>query len=1150
MRRRPLRALLAVVVTAGLAVPATLLAPTAATAAPAPSTSAPVFVVDAETLPSGAGSAGPLDLTAGGNAVDWVHVTGDGEDRARDTDSVIAVRNLDTLHAGDIGTLDDSPYAYSWTGGTPTRSAEGVTTGAVYSYDHSTVGPTTREAGYQVSVSSGSRPRTVTLIGGVWQAAATVTFSTADGGEAEVRRSISANGTSQVQRWTVQVPADVNLVVTSTLTETRNPDGNVSLAAVTVNDAEGSVGGHAALTSSAPPATMDLSALGSTDWLHLDGATLDRKAGVDPALTLASLGTRAVSPQGDNPVKYLWSDGTPTREQAGTTTGGVFLADSDDLSHPAGWSLTAASAGVPRTLQLVAGVWQANATVSVTYGSSTGPTATSTELAAGGNALSRLFTVDVPADTAVTVSARLTSRSNGDGNVTLGGAALAPTPTVRQALQALADQVEAADLPPVDDAVLAQVARELGAAKALLATTDPSDLDLRVERVRLQTAWDAVQHAAAGQRYSYQSNPGLVSSFGWEGDHDAPIAYVDGSYRLRDHDNLTVTFGVPDVPGTIDWHNAEGFLPAFVSTYAKGGLKHTVTSFADEVTVSGHRYEIAYSRMTTKNTTQETQTLPRVSKQLVGLNKAAKQTTVKPGRTVVRDYAIGADRFGGTYDWPSDSRLKDRGGFDKHYRHMRDYWEKRLDKVADITRLPDQRLVDAYKAGYIYTLIIRDDVNGKKELHVGENGYDELFDHDTIGIVSTLLTIGDFTYAKDYLSTLPAQLQYDDAKWKFSWPFALYLQRTDDTAFVRSQWANISKQTHMIETDRIDGGTGIIKKTVAIDSEGYWTVDDWSALAGLTTYRYLAERLGDRTEAAWAKAEYDDLFHVVTAQLQETITKFGLDYIPISMVEPNETGPRKDPRDANWASMFLFGQWAWDGYLFGAEQSGLMLDRIDQTYAHGFERRKDVSDSEDNFGGYPHGYYSSAYNAGYGSTALRGEQYRDKGIKAYEFMIDHAQSGPFGWWEGVDYPNAASPWDIEHAAGGGGSNQHMWGQATATKVLFDSLIAQKSDGTLIIGRGAPKDWIAKGQKIALKNYPTLGGGRVGYKTTSTGTKVTITFSGKVKKADAFSIELLGLKDNVKKVSVRGAVVDEAAGTVRMKSSTKKVTITLRHAVQR
>jgi hypothetical protein len=73
------------------------------------------------------------------------------------------------------------------------------------------------------------------------------------------------------------------------------------------------------------------------------------------------------------------------------------------------------------------------------------------------------------------------------------------------------------------------------------------------------------------------------------------------------------------------------------------------------------------------------------------------------------------------------------------------------------------------------------------------------------------------------------------------------------------------------------------------------------------------------------------------------------------MVEPNETGPRKDPRDANWASMFLFGRWAWDGYLFGAEQTGTMIDKIDDTYTHGFERRKDISDTIYNFGGYPHG---------------------------------------------------------------------------------------------------------------------------------------------------------------------------------------------------
>ncbi|SDU88372.1 hypothetical protein SAMN04488544_1422 [Microlunatus sagamiharensis] len=1144
MPRPRRRTLLATIVVGGLMVPAALTSP--ALAAPEAGPAPTAYVVDAETLPSGAGAAGTLDLTSTGG-LDWVHVTGDGTDR-KDVAEQIAVESLHP--ATPTGTFGDSPLAYRWSDGRPITSSGPVTTGAVYSYDHSTVGPTTGfDAGYRVSVPAADEARTLTLVGGAWQAAATVTVAE-DGGTTVWQRGLSANGSAQVQRWTVQVPAGEGAVVTTKLTETRNPDGNVSLAAVTLAEAD-AAGSAAALASASTPATMDLTALGADDWLHLDGATLDRRTSGDHPLALTNLGTRAISPQGDNPVRYSWSDGTPDTEQAGTTTGGVFLAASDDLAAtPGGWSLDVAAADRPRSLRLVAGVWNAAATVSVTYGGATAPVATSTELSAGGNAVSRLFTVAVPSGSAATVEARLTSRSNGDGNVTLGGVALAPTPSARQALQSLFDQVDAADRPAISADTLAQLDREVAAARSVLADTTATEAALRRARARLQTAWDAAVHEAAGQRYTFQSDPGLVSSFGWEGDVDAPIAYIDGSYKLRDHDGITVTFGVPDIPGTIDWHNAGGYLPAFVSTYTKDGLRHTVQSFTDAVTVGGRRFEIAYSRMTTTNTTKTTATLPVVSKRLVGLNAATSRTTVKPGRTVVRDYAIGADRFGGTNAWPTDAKIKGLGSYDKHYSHMRRYWDDRLDEIADIERLPDERLTDAYKAGYIYTLIIRDDVNGKKELHVGENGYDELFDHDTIGIVSTLLTVGDFTYAKDYLSTLPAQLQYDDAKWKFSWPFALYLQRTGDRKFVQSQWANISKQTHMIETDRIDGGTGIIKKTVAIDSEGYWTVDDWSALAGLSTYRYLAEQLGDEGEAAWAKAEYDDLFTVVTAQLQATIDKYDLDYIPISMVEPNETGPRKDPRDANWASMFLFGQWAWDGYLFGAEQSGLMLDWIDQTYAHGFERRKDVSDSEDNFGGYPHGYYSSAYNAGYGSTALRGEKYRDKGIKAYEFMLDHSQSGPFGWWEGVDYPNAASPWDIDHAAGGGGSNQHMWGQATATKVLFDSLVAQKSDGTVIIGRGAPEGWVAKGQKIKISNYPVLGKGRIGYSTRSTGTKVTIDFTGRRGGAKAFSVELVGLKDNVKKVSVRGAVVDQAAGTVRVPATTKHLTITLEEAITR
>ena len=224
-----------------------------------------------------------------------------------------------------------------------------------------------------------------------------------------------------------------------------------------------------------------------------------------------------------------------------------------------------------------------------------------------------------------------------------------------------------------------------------------------------------------------------------------------------------------------------------------------------------------------------------------------------------------------------------------------------------------------------------------------------------------------------------------------------------------------------------------------------------------------------------------------------------------------------------------------------------MIGLIDDTYAHGFERREEVSDTIYNFGGYPHGYYSSAYNAGYGSTALRGEEYRDAGIKAYQFMIQNAMSGPFGWWEGVDYQSDDSPWDVAHAKGGGGSCQHMWGQSTASKVLIDALIAEKINDKIIIGRGVPKEWITANQTFSVSNHVVEQGKKVGYaiQTSPDGKEVTITFTGD-QTTIPFSVELINFKNNIASVS-GNFEFDQEAGIVTVPAGTKSVTVTLKSA---
>ncbi len=594
----------------------------------------------------------------------------------------------------------------------------------------------------------------------------------------------------------------------------------------------------------------------------------------------------------------------------------------------------------------------------------------------------------------------------------------------------------------------------------------PAQVSLLTEEVPVS----AVQVVAPTNQFSIpvviENYPGVI---GWEADRDGVIAYIDGSFSVRDGKDTRYGFGIYNQPASLKWYNSEGFLPCLVTEFERDQATVKIMNFGDQVSLNDKDYVAIYSRVSIFNHgSNSIQLAPSPTKGLVPLTGSSE--TVQPGETIQHDYVVAADRFGKNYAWPSDAALAGDGGWDQHYAHMKEYWTSRLGEIVDITRLPDERLINAYKAGFIYTQIIRDG----DDIHVGENGYDMVFDHDSLGILTTLFTLGDFSDAKALLSALQAQTQYDDAKYKNSWVWALYLLKTGDVDFVRDHFAKIKSNTHKIEDD-LSGPGGIIKVTNDIDAHGLWTVDDASALFGLTTYAYLAGQLGEASEAAWARDLYSRLLTAVNARLEQTQTENDIGYLPCDLNQSNNANRCRDPKDANWASMLLFGRWYWDGYLWGAQQSGPMLDSIDATYAYGFNRLVNVL-PEHTYGGYPGN--STGYNAGYGRSGLRGVAYRSEAILDYIYMIDQTQSSPFGWWENIN-PPGNTPWEGTHPSSGGGACPHMWGQSFATTGLLDSLIVEKSDGTVLVGRGVPDAWVAEGQVIELTNYPISDNRRIG-----------------------------------------------------------------------
>jgi hypothetical protein len=687
------------------------------------------------------------------------------------------------------------------------------------------------------------------------------------------------------------------------------------------------------------------------------------------------------------------------------------------------------------------------------------------------------------------------------------------------------------------------------------------------------TAMPAVASATTAPPYSCAPNGptgsqtvygtfGDASVIGWAGNSQGVVACLGGSFWVDTSGpdagpgsastapvtGTTYGYGVYDDSPTT-WTNANGYLPALVTTFHRDGAAISITNFGDQVSIGGNEFVIVYSRVSVSNPTGAAISVdPQASAGLIPLNSAS--DTVPAHGTVNHDYAVPADKFGGSYAYPSSSAIVAAGGFDQHFAHMRSYWNGQLAGIAQITQLPDASLINGYKTGFIYTQIIRSGA----ELKTGANGYDQEFSHDIIGILANLFTQGYTTNAHALLDRARYvsgnQPQYVDGVWTYPWVWAIYLLKTGDMSFVKANFAtegptgktepSIEDTAHLIAADRTGPG-GIMEETNDIDANGYWTIDNYEALMGLWSYHWLAQQVGNTSEASWAATQYSSLLAAVNKTLNATIAASHLNYLPCSMIEPNTGNRCVNAEDANWAAPFLFGRWAWDGYLFGAPLNGPGLNLIDATYKYGFARLAGQL-PPNTFGGYPTQYYSTAYNAGYGEWGLASNDYRDQGILSYQFMIANGQSGPYSWWESQQFPNPGSPWTGTHPEAGNGSSPHAWGIANANMVLLDSLAAQRSDGSLVVGRGVPNAWVSSGQVISLANFPTTNGRHLGLKISTSGKTVTLTLTGDAPSGPV----LFQLPAFVNAIAHASAgTVNEATGTVTLPPTLRTVTVQLR-----
>ena len=613
------------------------------------------------------------------------------------------------------------------------------------------------------------------------------------------------------------------------------------------------------------------------------------------------------------------------------------------------------------------------------------------------------------------------------------------------------------------------------------------------------------------------------SILGWEGNIYAPFAYLSGSFFARgvtgtyaqgsaSYCGTMFSFGVYDAyahpAGSVRWTMGSGYLPALTTAFTSGSIAVSLTNFADSVTIGGHPFELVYSRVSITNHGTAAVTVdPQPSSGLASLGTAS--SAVAAGQTVNHDYVVAVDSFGSTTALPAGATLTSGApAYDSAYAAMQAYWANRL-SVVPVLELPDvtlpntgslsnpgTALSDAFKAAFIYTHIIQ---SGAAQFSAANN-YDNLLNHDVPEILANRFTLGDFQDGPNLLLTARISEAtnypeyganwYWDGVWKSPWPWAIYLAKTGDVAFVNkyfhddsggaSAWGP-SLYTMMHEIPGQTAADGYLDTSNDNDSMGRWLFDDYSAFIGLAAYKYVATVIGNTTEATWADGKLTSLMSATNKALMTTQQANGFSYLPCEVNVPSTADRCNTPTDANWASAGFYGQNAWDTFLMGGNPTGIVGDpaQVDGLYKWGFGRLSG-SLPYPTMGGYNATGYSTADNTGYAEGALFGTQYRDLPITSYAWQIATTTGGPNAWWEASKLtPDPNDAWAGSHVPVEFGACPYAWPLAGQTLALLRSIVAEglaagsgasaKFTRPVYVGRGIPDAWVAAGQTIGASN---------------------------------------------------------------------------------
>ena len=261
------------------------------------------------------------------------------------------ISNYTLLGSNNPGRFTGARVAYSWSGGTPTLSTPGSTTG-IYFYG---IGN-----GYQLTLPADTTERTLKLYIGLWHARGRFEARLSDN-SAPAFVQVFDNPTGILDTVVTlnfsAASSGASLIIEYIVEDNYGQSfGNITLQAATLM---GGMAGDGTISGStvSPPASANLSVEGSLDWAHwglANPSSFNHKSGVTQQISnYTLLGSNNPGRFTGARVAYSWSDGTPTLSATASTTGIYFFGIGN------GYQLTLPADTTERTLKLYIGLWHA-----------------------------------------------------------------------------------------------------------------------------------------------------------------------------------------------------------------------------------------------------------------------------------------------------------------------------------------------------------------------------------------------------------------------------------------------------------------------------------------------------------------------------------------------------------------------------------------------------------------------------------------------------------------------------------------------------------------------------------------------------------------------------------------------------------------------